>query len=101
MVERKDRVSAYVDAGRRRLGRMKMAHLLADSEEELHRFAASIGCRREWFQPATTRQPPHYDVPAFRRERALRLGAVSLDRRGVVEFVCRWRAISCRHPAAD
>ena len=36
--------------------------------------AAALGIRREWFQD----RPgfPHYDLPPFRRERALSLGAV-------------------------
>jgi hypothetical protein len=34
-------------------------HLVADSLEELHRFARRIGLKREWFQEGRL---PHYDL---------------------------------------
>lgn len=52
-------------------------HLVADTLDELHAFAASIGMRREWFQDK--RSGPHYDLTASRRAEAVRLGAVELD----------------------
>jgi Protein of unknown function (DUF4031) len=29
----------------------RWSHLTADTQEELHEFAARLGLRREWFQP--------------------------------------------------
>lgn len=50
-------------------------HMLADTLDELHAFAAAIGMKREWFQPGST---PHYDLTATRQKLALAKGAVRL-----------------------
>jgi hypothetical protein len=53
-------------------------HLQADSVEELHAFAASLGLRREWFQAKPGRpEHDHYDLTRRGRERAIELGAVA------------------------
>lgn len=51
----------------------RWCHLWSDDIEALHAMAERLGMRREWFQD----RPgfPHYDLPPFRRERALALGA--------------------------
>ncbi|MFH0243814.1 DUF4031 domain-containing protein [Streptomyces sp. HK10] len=52
---------------------MLWSHLVSDaSYEELHAFAAALGCPRHAFDR------DHYDVPAHRYERAVRLGAVEV-----------------------
>lgn len=57
-------------------------HLQADTPDELHAFADRIGLRREWFQSTPGRpEKDHYDLTRARRELAIRLGAVSEDRR--------------------
>jgi len=57
-------------------------HLQADTAEELHAFAARMGLRREWFQSTPGRpEKDHYDLTAAGRELAIRLGALSEDRR--------------------
>ena len=56
----------------------RWAHLMADSLDELHAFAARLGLRREKFQDKTS--GAHYDVPAPLREEALRLGAIAVSR---------------------
>lgn len=65
-----------------------MSHMLADSLDELHKMAASIGLRREWFQNHAT---PHYDLCQTKRKAALRLGAIEIDRRQTVTLIRRWR----------
>jgi hypothetical protein len=78
-------MAIYVDPlmswGWRLRGRVvQSCHLFTDDPDliELHRFAAMIGMRREWFQNA--RSAPHYDLTPRRREHAVRLGAVEVDR---------------------
>lgn len=74
-------MSVYVDDCRIRFGRMIMCHLGADAIDELHAFAAQLGCRREWFQG------DHYDLPLFRRRRAVRRGAIEISRRQMVRIL--------------
>lgn len=52
--------------------RMKMSHLIADSEEELHEMADKIGLRRSWYQG------DHYDISLTHRKIAVREGAVEV-----------------------
>lgn len=56
----------------------RWAHLMADTLEELHAFAASLGLPRHSFQNKLS--GCHYDVTARMRERALALGAVAISR---------------------
>lgn len=39
-------------------------HLVADSLEELHSFANSIGLKRHWFE-GVRKGHPHYDIPKY------------------------------------
>jgi hypothetical protein len=63
-------------------GRMKMSHLFADTDEELHEMAARIGVARRWHQrPAAAGGPgmnaswSHYDISKGKRALALAAGA--------------------------
>lgn len=78
-------MTVYVDNARRPYGRMMMCHMMADSEGELHAFAAAIGCERDWFQG------DHYDLPLFRRKRAVENGAREIDKREMVAMRRRFR----------
>jgi hypothetical protein len=53
-------------------------HLVADSLDELHAFAAGLGLKRDWFQERASY--PHYDVTMSVRERALKRGAISVGK---------------------
>jgi Protein of unknown function (DUF4031) len=48
---------------------MKMSHMIADTEAELHKMASQIGLDRSWFQG------DHYDVCMSKRALAIRCGA--------------------------
>lgn len=69
---------------------MKMSHMIADTEAELHLMAYRIGMKREWYQG------DHYDVPLSRRDDAIALGAVAftyrqcgmMRRRRIIEGHC-------------
>ena len=61
-------------------------HLTADTQEELHAFAAQLGLKRSYFQPGTPiggKPSPfwHYDLTAGKRAQAVRLGAVEVGYR--------------------
>jgi Protein of unknown function (DUF4031) len=53
-------------------------HLVADSLDELHAFAAALGLKRSWFQSYASY--PHYDLTLNVRDRALKRGAVSVGK---------------------
>lgn len=63
-------------------------HLIADSLDELHAFAADIGMRKSWFQD---KKMPHYDLTPRRRQVAVRRGAIEIDRRQFVAKLRAWR----------
>jgi hypothetical protein len=81
-------MTVYLDDWRQpaRLGPVddRWSHLLADTDDELHAFAARMGMKREWFQHRTHRpHQAHYDIPERSRGRALALGAVPVSWRQV------------------
>jgi hypothetical protein len=81
-------VTVYLDDWRQpaRLGVVvdRWSHLVADSDDELHAFAARMGMRREWFQCKAGRPyHAHYDLPERSRGDALALGAVAVTWRQV------------------
>lgn len=61
-----------------RFGRMKMSHLIADTDEELHAMAARIGVARRWWQSPEKTSGSHYDIAMSKRELALKCGAVAI-----------------------
>ncbi len=58
-----------------RFGRMKMSHMIADTEDELHRMAIKIGVFKKWYQR------DHYDICMSKREHAINLGARAITMR--------------------
>lgn len=52
--------------------RMKMSHMVADTEQELLEFADRLGLKREWYQG------DHFDVSMTVRAKAIKLGAVEI-----------------------
>lgn len=81
--------------------RSRWCHLTADTQEELHAFAARVGMRREWFQTCKRRcgregDPCihwHYDLTTSRRARAVSLGAVEIDMNVMGEILRGRRAV--------
>lgn len=71
-----------------RYSRMKMSHMIADTDEELHAMADKIGVQRRWFQkPGTPGR--HYDIALSKRALAVTAGAV--------EITMRQAAAMCAH----
>lgn len=82
-------MAVYVDAEVIRWRGREWCHLVADSLDELHEFAARLGLQRRWFQ---CRNYPHYDVTVTVRLRALQLGALDADRRTIVQCCKQMRS---------
>ena len=55
----------------------RWSHMIADSEEELVRFAISIGLKKEWLQHAGTPRA-HFDLTPNKRKQAVAKGAKEL-----------------------
>ena len=85
----------------------RWSHLFADTQEELHEFAAKLGLRRSHFQPGRSRgdgSPSphwHYDLTAGKRQQAIRLGAQPVTSREAVEIVAAREARAERARVAD
>lgn len=75
-------MAVYVDNARLAWRGRRWCHLVADSLDELHGFAKSIGLKRGWFQARASL--PHYDVTVEVRDVALSRGAMQADRRTLV-----------------
>lgn len=103
-------MTVYVDEIRdwTRLAKMRglrhthWCHLTADTEEELHAFATRLGLRRAWFQKKSPRDYRwHYDVTPPKRAHAVRLGAVEIDRRGLLPILDARRAALGMVPGSE
>lgn len=77
----------------------RWSHLTADTETELHEFAARIGLRRAWYQ--TCKRPCHktlpcvhwhYDVTDSNRAEGIAAGAQPIDIRQWAEITTARRA---------
>lgn len=80
-------MAVYVDDMEASYGRMKMCHMLADTDDELHAMADLIGVNRRWHQ-APPRHDSHYDIALSKRALAVAAGAVEITWRqaGAMNF---------------
>jgi hypothetical protein len=98
-------MTVYVDDWRQRalLGHVdaQWSHLIADSDDELHQFAARLGMKQAWFQ-SDPRRPhrSHYDVTEALRRQAISLGAVAITWRDIGRMMRerRERALRASEP---
>jgi len=74
-------MSAYVDPAvfKKPNGRKSYSHLVADTLEELHAFAASIGIKSHFFHKSASYL--HYDITAEQRAIAVAAGAIQVSSR--------------------
>jgi hypothetical protein len=96
-------IHATVPNGRRS-HTSRWCHLMSDQIDpaELHEFAQRIGLKRAYFQPgkrlgSRTEHDPagdHYDVTEGVRWKAVRAGAVEIDRDGLVALMRKRRDAS-------
>lgn len=71
-------MTVYVDDMRAGYGRMVMCHMLADTDEELHAMANTIGVARKWWQSPEKTSGSHYDIALSKRALAIQSGAVEI-----------------------
>jgi len=62
--------------------------MVADSVEELHYFAGRMRLMRSWFQRGSL---PHYDLTKNMRFLAVKLGAIEIDAKMLVELMRKYR----------
>jgi hypothetical protein len=75
-------MAVYVDDSRIRWRGRRWSHLIGDSTEELHAFAATLGLERTWFHQRPARPwKDHYDIPDVQRELAIARGARGITSR--------------------
>jgi len=76
----------------------RCGHLVSDASiEELHKFAESLGLRREWFQAKSI---PHYDLTGAVHELAIERGAVLVSSREIVRRAVRTEVKVVTEPPA-
>jgi hypothetical protein len=73
-------MAVYVDDMEADFGRMKMCHMIADFDEELHAMADAIGVQRKWFQ-GPPNHDAHYDIALSKVKLAVKHGAVRVTLR--------------------
>jgi hypothetical protein len=86
-------MAVYVDDAIWNWQGMRWAHLVADEESELHRFAALLGIPRLVYQGPPKTAHPHYDITAFERRRAIVHGAVACSREEIVIVLRRLKTL--------
>lgn len=85
-------MTVYVDNMQARVGTMRMCHMLADSDEELHTMADTIGVSRRWWQSPASTSGGHYDIAMSKRALAVAAGAVQVSMRQAAAMNARRRA---------
>lgn len=86
-------MAVYVDEAIWNWQGMRWAHLIADGEDELHRFAAELGISRLVYQGPPKTAQPHYDITAFERRRAIARGAILCTREEIVVVLRRLKTL--------
>lgn len=78
----------YVDNPRHRYGRMRMCHMLADSDAELH----AIGVAQRWWQSPDATAGSHYDICLTKRAAAMNARRRETGALGAPEAALVWLA---------
>lgn len=84
-------MGVYVDSEFIQYGRMKMCHMLADSQEELIAMAKRIGVNPKWIQHKGTPKE-HFDICMSKRALAIEYGTEIIGRERLVEIIRNKRA---------
>lgn len=94
-------MTVYVDDMAASYGRMKMCHMLADSDDELHAMAAKIGVARRWWQSPEKTSGSHYDIALSKRALAVAAGAVEITMKQASAMNARRRVTGQLGPPGD
>ena len=65
-------------------------HLVADSIDNLHFFAQSIGLKRCWFENKKGKKRPHYDVKGEMIQKAINAGAKQVSSKEIIIFLNKY-----------
>jgi len=74
----------YVGKNEYKYGMMIMSHMIADTLEELHQMAESIGVARKHFQDKKGK--PHYDICKAKKQLVLSLGGIEVNDRTLIKI---------------
>lgn len=88
-------MSVYVDDAQNKFRNMVMCHMVADTTEELNRMALRLGLRLQYIQKPGTPEE-HYDIAKSMRARALKMGAVEITSKELVNIIRRKREDTIR-----
>jgi hypothetical protein len=69
-------------------GRMKMSHMIADSQKELLAMAIKIGVNTKWIQNKGTPRE-HFDICMAKRKLAVQFGAKEIPMREMGEMILK------------
>lgn len=75
--------AVYVGSLEYRYGDMIMSHMASPNIEALHAMAVKLGIRK-WFQEDKENLHPHYDVCKSKKLQAIKLGAIEIDDRELI-----------------
>jgi hypothetical protein len=81
-------MAVYIDNAKIPYGRMKMCHMLADTERELLDMADHIGVDRKWIRRGSI---VHFDVCLSKRQLAINAGAIEINNQQLVRLMRRLR----------
>lgn len=84
-------MAVYVDQPDKPFGRLKMAHMIGDTDAELHYMARRLGLQRYWYQKAGTMYA-HYEISKSKRTQAIEAGAIEVSNCGMIEIIKLKRA---------
>ena len=78
-------VDNFYETGAGNFGRMKMSHMIADTQKELLEMCDKIGVQRKWIQDYGTNRE-HFDISLSKRKLALQFGAKEIGFRELAEM---------------
>lgn len=61
--------------------------MIADTVEELHQMADTIGVQRKWYQGPPKTKNPHYDIALSKRTLAMANGAKEITQKQTVSIL--------------